>query len=357
MVGQMYVERLTPSTVLHEYPLVFIHGAGQTATVRTPPQVPHLIFHWGHRLLTADQNWLNTPDSREGWASYFLRQGYVVYLTDQPERGRSIYTPGSGDLTVTSTTTTSSYFTAPDKVVPLPYPQAANHTQWPGTGLPGDAVFDTFFASQVQFQGNNTITTQLANNSYVALADRIATPHILVTHSQAGPFGWQLANERPDLVAGVVAIEPGARPFESWTGPPYAPGYGPAWSSLIYGLTVLPLVYDPPLPDDDPDALAKQTFPPAGPNLCPCILQAEPARRLPNLAKVPVLQVVSEASFQSVYSGCIASYLEQAGVDVEFVRLEERGIRGNGHFIFMEKNSIEVAEKVVLPFLEKVEKQ
>lgn len=34
MVGQIYVERLTPPNVLHEHPLVFIHGSGQTATVR-----------------------------------------------------------------------------------------------------------------------------------------------------------------------------------------------------------------------------------------------------------------------------------------------------------------------------------
>jgi pimeloyl-ACP methyl ester carboxylesterase len=316
--------------------------------------LPHLRLD----LLTLDKNWLNTPDGREGFASFFLRQGYVVYLTDQPERGRSIYTPGSGQLVVLSTTTISSYFTAPEKVVPLPYPQAANHTQWPGTGLPGDPAFDALFASQVQFQGNNTITAQLANHSYIALAEHIGTPHILVTHSQGGPFGFQLANERPDLVAGLVSIEPGASPFESWTGPPYAPGYAPAWPPLLYGLTALPLVYDPPLlPDDDPSALARETHPPAGPNLSPCILQAEPARKLPNLAKVPMLQMVGEASFQAVYSGCVASYLEQAGVDVEFVRLEERGIRGNGHFMFMEKNSIEVAEKVVMPFLEKLEKQ
>lgn len=36
MLGQIYVERLTPPNVLHEHPLVFIHGAGQTASVRTP---------------------------------------------------------------------------------------------------------------------------------------------------------------------------------------------------------------------------------------------------------------------------------------------------------------------------------
>lgn len=279
-----------------------------------------------------------------------------MYLTDQPERGRSIYTPGSGQLAVASTTVVSSLFTAPEKVVLLPYPQAAHHTQWPGTGLPGDPVFDAFFASQVQLQTNGTITAQLSNNSYVALADRIATPHILITHSQSGPFGFQLANERPDLLVGLVAIEPGASPFETWTGPPYAPGYAQAWPPLLYGLTALPLVYDPPLPDDDPDALAREMHPPAGPNLAPCILQAEPARKLLNLNKVPVLQMVGEASFHSVFSGCVASYLEQAGVDVEFVRLEEKDLRGNGHLMFMEKNNIEIAEKVVMPFLERLEK-
>ncbi|KAG8158150.1 hypothetical protein KVR01_011911 [Diaporthe batatas] len=334
MVGQIYVERLTPPNVLHEHPLVFIHGAGQTAT-----------------------NWLNTPDGREGWASFFLRQGYVVYLTDQPERGRSTWTPGSGQLILSSTKTATSYFTAPEKLDPLPYPQAANHTQWPGTGLPGDPAFDSFFSSQVAYQGNNTITAHLSNHSYVALADHIATPHILITHSQAGLMGYQLANERPDLLAGLVSVEPGARPFESWTGPPYAPGYSLSFPPLEYGITPLPLVFDPPLPADDPGALVGETHPATSPNLAPCILQVEPARKLPNLAKVPMLQMVGESSFQSVYSGCVASFLLQAGVDVEFVRLEERGIRGNGHFIFLEKNSIEVAEKVVMPFLEKLERQ
>ncbi|KAI3393304.1 hypothetical protein diail_4486 [Diaporthe ilicicola] len=328
----MYVECLKPSIVRHKHPLVFIHGLAQTAT-----------------------NWLNTPDGREGWASYFLRQGYVVYLTDHPERGRSVWIPGSGDMAVLSTAAATSLFTAPEKVSPLPFPQASLHTQWPGTGLPGDAVFDSFFATQVQYQNNATRAFQMVNNSLVALADRIGAPHILVTHSQAGPFGWQLADARPELVAGIVALEPGAAPFEAWTGPPYAPGYAQAWPPLPYGVTALPLAYDPPLPDDDPDALVRQQYPPAGPNLAPCTLQAEPARKLVNVAKVQVLQMVGEASFQAVYSGCVASYLQQAGVDVEFARLEDRGIRGNGHFSFMEKNSIEVAEKVVVPFLEKVE--
>src|SRR3954468_4926411 len=66
MQGQVYVEVLAPKRVRRPYPLVLIHGAAQTAT-----------------------NWMGTPDGRKGWAEYFVEQGYVVYMIDQPMRGRS----------------------------------------------------------------------------------------------------------------------------------------------------------------------------------------------------------------------------------------------------------------------------
>ena len=66
MQGQAYVEVLAPKDVRRPYPLVLIHGAFQTAT-----------------------NWMGTPDGRKGWAEYFVEQGYVVYMIDQPMRGRS----------------------------------------------------------------------------------------------------------------------------------------------------------------------------------------------------------------------------------------------------------------------------
>src|SRR5438105_4760279 len=73
MQGQAYVEVLAPKDVRRPYPLVLIHGAGQTAT-----------------------NWMGTPDGREGWAEYFVEQGYVVYMIDQPMRGRSACHRGDG---------------------------------------------------------------------------------------------------------------------------------------------------------------------------------------------------------------------------------------------------------------------
>ena len=68
MIGQMYVEVWVPREVRHPYPIVFFHGASSTGTT-----------------------WMQTPDGRRGWAHYFVDQGYIVYITDQPARGRSAY--------------------------------------------------------------------------------------------------------------------------------------------------------------------------------------------------------------------------------------------------------------------------
>jgi hypothetical protein len=52
---------------------------------------------------------------------------------------------------------------------------------------------------------------------------------------------------------------------------------------------------------------------------------------------------VSESSYHAPYDHCTAKYMAQAGVPVEFVRLAEKGIRGNGHMMMIEKNNLEVA--------------
>lgn len=84
-----------------------------------------------------------------------------------------------------------------------------------------------------------------------------------------------------------------------------------------------------------------------------CYKQAEPARKLTNLSKFPILMVTSQSSYHAVYDGCTAQYLAQAGVDVEHVKLEDVGIFGNGHMMFMEKNNIEIVEQVVAKWLNK----
>ena len=48
------------------HPIVYLHGYGQSR-----------------------MGWMTTPDGREGWATYFLRNGHSAYLVDQPGRGEA----------------------------------------------------------------------------------------------------------------------------------------------------------------------------------------------------------------------------------------------------------------------------
>ncbi len=319
MHGQMYVEKLAPREPRRPYPLVLFHGAGQTAT-----------------------NWLGTPDGRPGWAEHFAGEGYTVYLVDQPARGRSAWQPGiDGELTAFAAAFQEWLFTA--SASDPRWPQASKHTQWPGSGKRGDPAFDAFHATQVPFLADPVETQRLILAAGAALLDRIGSA-VLMTHSQSGTFGWLLADARPDIVKAVVALEPAGPPFENAI---VTEGPARAW-----GLTDLPLVYEPPAASSDELAVERQAEP-DHPDLVRCWQQKAPARRLANLAGIPVAIVTGEASYHAVYDHCTAKYLAAAGVAVDFIRLETRGIRGNGHMLMLEKNSREIAA-LVAEWLNKV---
>jgi pimeloyl-ACP methyl ester carboxylesterase len=316
-VGQMFVQYQIPQQRGYAYPVVMWHGGGQTGT-----------------------NFLGTPDGRMGWAEYFLRQGYAVYVVDQPARARSgYYTEIYGPTRRPNTGAMSERFTAPENA--KLYPQAVLHTQWPGTGVAGDPIFDQFFASQVEDMANITTIEELNRDAGVALLDKIG-PAILLTHSQSGPFGWAVADARPQLVKGVVAIEPNGPPFyeNSVIGPPN--WFEDAAMGRNWGVTRTPLEYDPPAGEPKDLAMGQQASA-DGQNLVRCWLQPAPARQLPNLQHVPILIVTSEASYHAPYDHCTSKYLAQAGVKNTFVRLPDVGIKGNGHMMMLEKNNIEIA--------------
>jgi len=68
-----------------------------------------------------------------------------------------------------------------------------------------------------------------------------------------------------------------------------------------------------------------------------------PARKLVNLAKIPVLIVTSQASYHAPYDDCTAAYLTQAGVPNRHLHLADLGILGNGHMMMIEKNNQAIA--------------
>ena len=137
------------------------------------------------------------------------------------------------------------------------------------------------------------------------------------------------------LVKGNIAIEPPGPPIENVL---FATGKGRAW-----GLTNIPITYDPPLTDPSDLAVVKEDKA-DGPDLSICWMQNSPARQLVNLKDIPTMILVSEASYHAVFDHCTAKWMNQAGVKTDFIRLEDRGITGNGHMVMIEKNSLEIAK-------------
>ena len=144
----------------------------------------------------------------------------------------------------------------------------------------GDPVADYFNKTQVEFIGGRQ--AQLTIDANVALLDMIGTPVILLTHSQGGWFGWNIADERPELVRTIVTLEPAAPPVRGvdTTNVVYRESGGLAW-----GVGNTPIAYDPPAADASELQVELQAEA-EGPGLVPCYQQVEPARQLVNLTDI-----------------------------------------------------------------------
>ncbi|KIJ38693.1 hypothetical protein M422DRAFT_176269, partial [Sphaerobolus stellatus SS14] len=162
-----------------------------------------------------------------------------------------------------------------------------------------DPIFDAFYASTVPSLHSVLETSQKNKAAGSMLIDKIG-PVILLTHSQAGPYGWILGDANPSKVKAIVAPEPSGLPFQNAVtlGIDMTRAWGPA---------SLPIVYSPPTltADSVSRKIVEQ-------NLSlnyTCWQQVDPARKLANLAKIPVLMATSESGEHTVYDGCTASYL------------------------------------------------
>ena len=130
---------------------------------------------------------------------------------------------------------------------------------------------------------NNALTQNVWRTRGAMLLDEIG-PAIFMTHGDGSVFAWVTAQERPNLVKGIVAVE---QPSTSMNG----------------------------------QALTK-------------------------LSKIPIAIVTAEASGNTSDPGIAASLL-QAGASVEQIRLSEHGVRGNGPMLMMEKNNREALQPIL----------
>lgn len=195
-------------------------------------------------------------------------------------------------------------------------------------------MFDAFYMANVQFEGNGVYQQTAVQAAGKALLERIGRRVVLLGHSQGGSMPLLIADVIPELVEAIVLIEPKGPPFQQ----PFGSEPGRAW-----GLTDIPMTYEPPLTAPADFVTARHPAPEEG--LIDCIIQADdpPPRQLINLVDKPILLVTGEASYHAPYDYCTVKFLQQAGCHkTEFYELAKMGVLGNGHMLFMEKNSQEI---------------
>jgi len=326
MADQAYIEYQIPQHLTHHFPIVMIEGCCGSGA-----------------------GFNGTPDGRDGWEQYFVAHGWAVYIMDQVGRGRSQYLESVyGKNNPKTAKADERDFVAYEKY--NLYPQAHLHTQWPGPDTVGSPTYDQFYAAQLPDFQDRTLREVLNRDAGIALLEKIG-PAIVMVHSQAGLYVWPIADARPNLVKGIVAIEAGGTTFHDvvFTGPPTWFRDGPL--SKPWGITRTPVTYSPAVTDPSQIAIVQQERPDA-PDLVRCWLQKEPARQLPNLRGIAILSIVSEASFAAPDEHCGSKFLVQAGVPNTFIRLPDIGIHGNGHFMMLEKNNLQIAG-VIADWLQK----
>ncbi|WP_328468954.1 alpha/beta fold hydrolase [Actinoplanes sp. NBC_00393] len=266
------------------YPLVFLHGAGQSARC-----------------------WETTPDGRDGFQNIFLRRGRGVYLVDQPRRGQAGQSTEPG--TIPAETADQNWFTQ--------FRIGLWPGFYPGVQFPRDEEsLNQFFRQMTPNTG--PYNDQVISDAMAAVFQR-SGPGILVTHSQGGTPGWRTAM-KSSRVRAIVAYEPGGAftfPDDEMPEPipnNYATVTGVAVPRREFlKLTEIPIVvyYGDNIPRQPSDIPARDYW--------RAVLQM--ARRWADL-------------------------INRNGGDVTVVHLPDEGIRGNTHFLFSDLNNVEVADRL-----------
>ncbi|SCW66156.1 Alpha/beta hydrolase family protein [Sphingobium faniae] len=181
--GALYVQRMAPVERRFPYPVLFIHGG----------------MHSG-------VTWETTPDGREGWQTLFVRGGFDTLVVDQAWRGRSppdltalnpFVDSGEPELAAfTCGTNIARQFARGGDRFPMRQLEHYGAQLWPDFGIPAA------FAANRPGQSDPRTIAPLAQ-----LVDRLG-PVVLVTHSQGGHVGWELAKARPEGVKAIVSVEP-----------------------------------------------------------------------------------------------------------------------------------------------------
>jgi pimeloyl-ACP methyl ester carboxylesterase len=182
-VESMYVQYFLPANRRGTVPLLMWHGGGLTGV-----------------------SYESTPDGREGWLNYFVKQGWDVYNSDAVERGRAGWAMSpdifKGEPVFLAKANPWERFRI-GRSVGSWSTDPAQRKLMPNVQFPVEA-YDNFVKQAVP---RWTTTDDAIIRAYIALVDRVC-PCVILFHSQAGQFGFKVAQARPDKVKALVAVEP-----------------------------------------------------------------------------------------------------------------------------------------------------
>lgn len=261
------------------------HGYAQYYIAENSRTLP--IVMW-HGIGQSGKTYESTPDGREGYQALLPRHDWSVYIVDQPRRGRAGYTMAKSEGPTIPTTARESGVWS-----------AFRNGDWKAPEAP-----TIYSGSQFPLSG-------------AALFDRIGDG-ILMTHSNSGQYGWEIAMASPHVKA-VVAYEPGACAFPE---------------------------EEPPAPvEAATELVASRMFP-----------RMVPMQKWQALTKVPILIVFgdyikdkpSEVFNEDVWriarerARQFVELVNRHGGDATLVELPKLGIRGNTHAAFADRNNLEV---------------
>jgi hypothetical protein len=209
-VGQAYVEYFVPQRL----------RAGRAT-------VP-IVLVPGGTLIGA--HFLTTPDGREGWADYFIRRGFPVYIVDPPGRGRAGFDPDAFNNVRAglAAPATQPRINAWDSSAWLEWNAGPLAAPSHGAHDPSCIGNDARDPNAPSVYCNGDLMPALDPEGYkhwlaalvpevpvagglepgiVAALEKIG-PAIYIGHSAAGTMGGGIANARPELFRAVIGIEP-----------------------------------------------------------------------------------------------------------------------------------------------------
>lgn len=296
------------------------HGYAQYYIPKDARNFPLIMWHG---LGQSGKTWESTPDGREGYQSIFTRNGWPVYIIDQPRRGRAGYTQTKHDdsAAVPTTAREGGVWNAfrIGEWEPGKSASVYQDVKFPVTG----SAIDQFFRQQTPNTGSEPRTNQhrefMANN-LASLLHRTG-PAILITHSNSGQYGWFSAIRNPEKIKAIVAYEPGQFVFPAETPLKAVPCKNELAADRLQPIFV-----------SEQDFLKLTKMP------IIVIYGDNIAKEPSEIFNVDVWRISNTRASEFV------NLINKYGGDAVLLNLPETGITGNTHAPFADLNNVQIAK-------------